>query len=38
MTPAQLDAMEAAARKKVAEFVNRSAAQIMRAWRVRWRG
>ena len=31
-----LDAMEAAARDRIAAFVNRSAAQHMRAWRERW--
>lgn len=33
MSPAELDAMEAAARKRLAEFINRSAGQHLRAWR-----
>lgn len=38
MTPAQLDAMQAAAQARIREFVNRSAAQHMRALRERrWR-
>lgn len=31
-----LDAMEAAARKRLAESVNRSAAQHWRAWKAKW--
>lgn len=37
MTPEQLDALEAAAIKRLAEFINRSAAQHLRAWRARWK-
>ena len=33
MTPAQLDAMQAAAMRRIAEFINRSAAQHLRAMR-----
>lgn len=33
MTPAQLDAMQAAVMKRIAEFINRSAAQHLRAMR-----
>jgi hypothetical protein len=33
MTPAQLDALQAAAMKRIAEFINRSAAQHLRAMR-----
>ena len=36
MTQAQLDSMEAAAQKAVAEFVNRSAGQHLRALRKSW--
>ena len=36
MTQAQLDAMQAAAEKAVAEFVNRSAGQHWRAWKRTW--
>lgn len=31
-----LDAMETAARKRLAESINRSAAQHWRAWKARW--
>ena len=37
MTPAQLDAMQAAAMKRLVEYVNRSAAQHLRAMRERWK-
>jgi hypothetical protein len=33
MTPAQLDALQAAAMKRIVEFINRSAAQHLRAMR-----
>lgn len=36
MSREQLDAMEAAARKRLAEWINRSAAQHLRAMRKRW--
>ena len=37
MTPAQLDAMQAAASKRLAGYINRSAAQHLRAMRERWK-
>jgi len=37
MTQQQLDAMQAAASKRLAEFINRSAAQHLRAMRERWK-
>lgn len=37
MTREQLDAMEAAARKRLAEHINRSAAAHMREWRRKWK-
>ena len=36
MTQQQLDAMQAAASKRLAEFINRSAAAHMREWRRKW--
>lgn len=36
MTQAQLDAMEQAALKRLAEFINRSAGQHLRAYRKKW--
>ncbi len=36
MTQAQLDAMEAAALKRLQEFINRSAGQHQRAMRKKW--
>ena len=37
MTPAQLDALEAAARKRLAEYINRMAVQHLRRLRENWR-
>lgn len=37
MTAAQLDALEAAARKRLAEYINRMAAQHLRRMRENWR-
>lgn len=36
MTREQLDAMEAAARKRLQQYINRAAAQHMRAMRHAW--
>jgi hypothetical protein len=36
MSKEQLDAMEAAARKRIAEWINRSAGQHWSAWRRKW--
>ena len=37
MSPAQLDALEAAARKRLAEYINRVHAQQLRRMRESWR-
>ena len=37
MTPAQLDALEAAATKRLAEYINRIAGQQVRRMRESWR-
>ena len=37
MTPAQLDALEAAAPKRLAEYINRIAGQQLRRMRESWR-
>lgn len=36
MTTEQLDAMQAAALRRIAEHINRSAAAHLREWRKRW--
>lgn len=36
MTPAQLDALQSAALRRITEHINRSAAAHLREWRKRW--
>lgn len=36
MTPAQLAALQAAALRRLQEFINRSAAAHLREWRRKW--